>query len=583
MLDVALAGHPASQRAPRIKAVEQVLHACTALLALATLLWFIHGLDRGLELTDESYYLLSAIHADQIQLFFSPTHWVSGWLWQISQSLTSFRALGLALAVASSGVLAWGALRLAIAAELVVQPVSRSSQLALFASSTSAALLYGSLLNFTPSYNLLAASGSCFSAGLGMLAIGAKEGSRQVWFLATACGVALGITVLCKFSSGISTAALLMGMQLMWGWRQPWRLWPMLYMLACAAAIVLLAMLLQTGFAEAVRQFQEGIALVWFAQGDHSTSNRLFRSAADMARMLNAAGYAFWGPLACFALAAFWRHFWVAGLGFAWFTVLLVLDNHLVAGVGRHALQVVPWVALLAGLMLMTARRWLRSMRSAVLVLALLILPIGIAIGTWNPLQIQILAGLAPWGVLFGLLLVAFSGLPEPRIRLVGALCAVLFGMGVLVQCLSSAERPYRIPARALQTEKLTVGAMGVVKIDKNTAALVRAMQEAGQRCGIAPGRPFVDLYNLPAVGLMLNAVPVVSPWLLNAGYADTVLRQADPTLLRQAIVVVKSEANANSPFRPPVQLAGFPGGYRMCGEGISPMDGVPVALWAPD
>ena len=393
----------------------------------------------------------------------------------------------------------------------------------------------------------------------------------------------MGITVLCKFSSGISTAALLLGLQMVWGWRQPSRILPMLWMLACATATVGLAMLLQTGFAEAVRQFQAGIALVWFAQGDHSTSNRLIRSAADMASLLSAAGHAFWGPLACFALAALLRPFWVAGLGLAWFSVLLVLENHLDAGVGRHALQAVPWVALLAGLMLLTATRWLRSIRSVVLVLALLILPIGIAIGTWNPLQIQIVAGLAPWGVLLGLLLVASSGLPEPRIRLVGALCAVLFGMGVLLQCLSSAERPYRIAALALQTEKVAIGTLGIVKVDQQTAALVRGMQEAGKNCGIVPGRHFLDLYNLPAVGLMLDAVPVVSPWLLNAGYADVVLRQVDPALLRRAIVVVKGEAGVNSPFRPPLQLANFPIGYHVCGQGIRPMDGLPVVLWAPD
>lgn len=43
-------------------------------LTAAILAWLINGLDRGLELTDESAYLLSALHPDSIRLFSSAIH-----------------------------------------------------------------------------------------------------------------------------------------------------------------------------------------------------------------------------------------------------------------------------------------------------------------------------------------------------------------------------------------------------------------------------------------------------------------------------------------------------------------------------
>lgn len=546
----------------------------TVALAASALAWLVTRLDRGLELTDESFYLLSALHADSIRLFFSPTHWVSSALWQMAPSLVAFRASGLGLAITSALLLAWSVLRVA---PLVGLPITshRTGQAAVLASAVSGALLYGSLLSFTPSYNLLGASGACFSIGLGLLSISARHtGSARV--LATLTGVALGITVLCKFSTGVCAACLLLALQAVLTWRHPARRLDSLLMLASLLAIVALAILTQTGFAEARRQFGAGVELVWFAQGDKTTLARLARSAADIADMLGAVVQAFWGPLICFVVAAFWRPALMGCMGAVWFALLLAGGDHVVAGMSRYALQAVPLTAALVLSLLIPAKQWVQAPSAGLLVLTLVVLPFGIALGTGNPLQIQILTALAPWGALIGLM-----ALSSQNARLPAAFTCLLFNLIVLLHIITNSAQPYRMHALVEQTETITLAQLGTVQVDRQTASLVRDMQRAGQRCGITPGHPFLDFYDLPAIALILDAVPIDSPWLLNPDYAALVLKQADPLKIQQAIVAVKLDATGTRP-KPPPQLAAFPEGFRLCGRSTGPIDGLPIELWVP-
>ena len=188
-------------------------------LTAATLAWLINGLDRSLELTDESFYLLSALHSESIRLFFSPTHWVSGALWQMSRSLVAFRALGLGLATASAMLLAWGVLCVAPRIGLATA-AGRPGQAAVVATSISGALLYGSFVSFTPSYNLLGASGACFAVGLGLMSIADDRNAGRASVLAALAGLTLGITVLCKFSTGVCAAGLLLFLQAVMTWKR---------------------------------------------------------------------------------------------------------------------------------------------------------------------------------------------------------------------------------------------------------------------------------------------------------------------------------------------------------------------------
>ena len=540
-----------------------------------TLAWLVDGLDRGLELTDESFYLLSAMHADSIRLFFSPTHWVSGALWQVTQSLVAFRALGLGLATASAMLLAWGVQRVAPRIALATS-AGRLGQAAVLATSISGALLYGSFVSFTPSYNLLGASAACFAMGFGLLSIADDKNAGRARALAALAGLTLGITALCKFSTGVCTAGLLLVLHAVMTWKHPGRRLDSLLMVAFAFAAVGAAMLWTTGVHEAVRQFGAGLEIVWFVQGDKTTLGRLVRSARDIGGMLAGVVASFGGPLICFALGAFWRPLVLGCMGAGWFAFSLVARDHLAAGVSRHMLQALPLAAALGLVLLINIRRWAGNGSALFLVFTLAALPLGIALGTSNPLQVQILGALAPWGALIGLL--AFSGLKN---SLPGAIISLLFCLTVLLHVVSKDAEPYRLRALKEQTETVVIAGLGTLKVDSATAALVHGMKSAAEQCGIQPGAPFLDFYNLPGVALMIGARPVETPWLLTPDYADRALKLADPLTLRSSVVAVKRNEQGELP-RPPGQLEAFPRGFRLCGRATGPIDGLPVELWAP-
>ncbi|WP_372826154.1 hypothetical protein [Polaromonas sp.] len=542
-------------------------------LAAATFFWHLHGLGHGLELTDESFYLLSSIHADNIRLFFTPWHWIGNALWQVSGSIVAFRAVGLGLVTASAVLLAWGMLRAAPLAGMNA-PVGRAARWATLSSAASGALLYGSLLSFTPSYNLLSASGACFAMGLGLLSMTYSGGRAQA--LAVLAGAALGITILCKFSAGLGVAGLLLGAQAALARRQRARQFELLLLLASVIATVALTVYLKTGFEEAIRQFRAGIEIVWFAQGDKTTVGRVIRSATDVASMLANAILAFWGPLACFVLGLKWKPKLLGSIGLAWFAVLLVTNDHLTGGMSRYTTQALPLVGCLALALLASTGQWLNNDRSVLLCGILLALPFAVALGTWNPLQIQIMTALAPWGAIVGLL-----GFSSQQADNRAAWASVLFGTIVLFQVIGSGDQPYRMHPIGEQTHPVSIDALGTVKVDAKTARLVKDIQVAARQCGIAPGAPFLDFYNLPGVALILGAVPVDTPWLLDRDYAAVALRRADVATLQRAVIAVKLDANQVRPESPP-QLASFPRGFKLCGRAKGPLDDLPIELWAP-
>jgi hypothetical protein len=544
-------------------------------LAAATVAWLIGGIDRGLELTDESFYLLSALHSQDVRLFFTPFHWVSGALWQASGSLVAFRAWGLGLACLSAIALAAGVLRAAPLAGMSV-PEGALSRAAMLACAASGALLYGSLLSFTPSYNLLAAAGACFAVAFALLAI-ASEAARAKGFEVLA-GMALGATFLCKFSAGICVGGLMVILYITLA-RQRQTLWRRIPWLAvvCAVALVAVAAWCQTGFGEALREFRSGIEIVWSAQGDGSTLRRLVRSAADVARMSGGAAAAFWGPLACMVIALHWRPALFGWIGLAWFAALLASGRGYIAGgQGHFEQQAMPLAAVMAFALLAGSKQWACTWRAALLSATLLALPFAVALGTSNPLQVQILGALASWGALAGLL--GFSA-GERRRQL--AATGILFSAIVLVQVVTAGAEPYRLRPMPQQTEAIMLPALGTIRVDAGTAALAGDMQRAARACGLQGGEPFLDFYDVPGAALMLDAKPVETPWLLNSPYATTALRHADPSLMRRAVVAVKFDATGQRP-RPPAQLPAFPAGYRLCGRGIAPLDGRVVELWAP-
>jgi hypothetical protein len=564
---IRLTGYAPLSSARRPLAWAAMLCACT------TLGWLVFHLNRGFELTDESFYILSAIHADRIRFFFTPVHWVSSALWAITGSLVAFRTLGLFLVLASAIFLAWVVLVVAPLASLET-PLTRIGRGAVLATAASGAMLYGSLLSFTPSYNNLGMTGASFAMGFGLLAL---RPGRYAWTCALVAGIMVAVTVLCKFSAGVCTAGLLAFLHLVFGWRQRGAGRVLLVLVLGAVSTLFISVLGQGGVDEVRRQFEAGVEVLWYAQGDKSTFVRIARSTADMSSLLLATVSTFAIPLACFAVGVFWRPMLFGCIGIVWFCGVLTLDPRLVSGGTSHyysqglALTTCLLLALLASF-----RRWASDIRATSLVFALVALPVAVALGTSNPLQIQILTALAPWG-----LLIALFGFSSRSVLLPVAMVGTLFNAIVLFQVVSNGAEPYRMRPLTEQTEAVEIGQLGILKVDALTASLVRDIGAAASTCEVRPGTPFVDFYNLPGVALIVGGVPIESPWFLDTGYANLALKNAPADSLQRAVLAVKLEQSGSRPV-PPRQLQHFPMGFTLCGRSLGPFDLQTIELWAP-
>jgi hypothetical protein len=198
--------------------------------------------------------------------------------------------------------------------------------------------------------------------------------------------------------------------------------------------------------------------------------------------------------------------------------------------------------------------------------------------GTGNTLFTQIIVSLAPWGALIGVLVV--SRFPEDRSKMPISLIGLCFIATVSLQIVTSGFRPYHMSTPLIKQDKeFPVDNLGVIKVDTGTYKFLTDIKVAANNCNIAPGAPFLGLYNVPGVALALQAVPVVSPWLNNEAQAEFVLERTHPEELRSVVLGINS---GNSGALPPLplQLKAFPSGYRYCGMATYPFGNQKIQIW---
>ena len=129
------------------------------------------------------------------------------------------------------------------------------------------------------------------------------------------------------------------------------------------------------------------------------------------------------------------------------------------------------------------------------------------------------------------------------------------------------------------QNMEFETGNLGVVKVDTETHKFLTDIKAAAKDCNIAPGTPFLGLYNTPGVALTLQATPVMSPWLNNAAQAEFVLERTHPEEMRSVIVALSMTNAGDLPPLPP-QLEAFPSGFRYCGTATYPFGSQAIQIW---
>ena len=552
--------------------VSASILGCLAAL-LGYCLW---SLDRGLDLTDESYYLSAAINPDAIILWATAMHWLTPGLWRLTGSLAGFRGIGLAILLCSALLMAIGAVRAFRTSGISV--VHRPYPLLMImACSLAGALLYLAFVPPTPSYNLLAASGAYMTIGLVFLTANSSPGLRCHCLLLLA-GAALGIAFLAKFSSGVIVWAMACGIAIESAGSHRDRIYRIASLSGAMAATVGVAVMLHATAGEAIAQFRLG-ALVYMLGAHESLPQRLARYSTETEGFLGLLFSSFWLPLLLFAIHALRPRFWLALFGLAAFCYAVMTQNFLLGGMDYYERQTVPLLAAVLSSLLLTARSWLQNRKAIFQLAVLLLLPFCIAIGSYNSMHLQALFSLAPWGLLVGILAFGVASLPESRHA--AMLVCVLFVILATSQVLTNGFRaPYRLH-RPLQeqTETIAMPALGTLRVDKETFDSFHELTRLAAACGLHPGQNFLGLYNIPGVALMLQAVPLGFPILQDRLSTEPILEHLSPAAIRSAIVGIDLDSGSYDPGMPK-QLAAFPAGYRSCGKVTLPYRRQIVELW---
>lgn len=554
------------QRQPTLSVVAVL--CCVSLIA--GVVW---SSDRGLGLTDEAYYLLSAIHPEQVQLYISAQHWVLAPLWALTGSLEAFRLVGAVILLGSAGLLAMGATR-AMAA-VTGYPVPALTTLGVAAASGVGALAYVATIAPSPSYNLLASAGGYGAVGCALLAL-----NRGRWVglsLAIAAGGWLAVSLINKPSAGVCVGLTVLA--LVAGLQSGGRKWGIIGagVLGTVATLGWFAAM-QPSAVAIEDSFRGGLDLFRMVQTE-PVMERLMRYAVTTAAFVVGAVTAFW-PTALLAVALLvYPRNWLAWVLVGAALVGVLLGKHHMAGMTRYVGMVQAHYALLIVTLALGVRYWIGHAQLRWLFAGLLVLPFSIAIGTGNALFTQVIVALAPWTMVAAMLgMVAGQ---SPALRLAQRGVAALLLVVVTAQVFNSFTRePYHLHAPLIaQTEVVSVGRLGALRVDPFTADFLAQVAGIRQVCGIGPETAYLGIFNLPGLALLLDAVAPVTPWLNNVDQLAAVLKHWQPDPARPTVLALSPEVWRDPAVLP---LAIWPpaGQRRLCGKAKLPYDGTEVEFW---
>lgn len=555
---------------------ERFIKAGILFFGVVVMFYCVWTLDRGFEITDEAYYLLLAIHAGTQKLYVSAQHWITGWLWQITGSLATFRAAGMFLLVGTSTLLALGAF--SVCRRFGVVEDGFQAKGVVVAGSVVSAMLYASTINFSPSYNLLASAGAYAAAGLVLL--GSQRLSvaqKHVLYLLAGCAV--GAEALSKASAGASTLVIMVFWLYVFERSYFHKICGTVAIAAGVVAFAGIALLTNTKIGDATQAIEQGMQLFRIVQVE-AIDARLIRYVTQFGQYILATVVDFALPLIFFSIYVKTRRTIFAKLGLGILVIILSLGGHLLGG-WKDGLSFPPPFAIAAMLIMMLVLSipvWNNSRNLVALFGGLILLPYSVAMGTGNTLFTQAVVSLAPWGTLIGVLVVA--RFPEELSKLPIFLVGFCFVATVSLQIVTSGFRPYQLATPLLkQDSKISIANLGVVQVDTETKDFVTDLELAVKTCDLNPRTPFLGLYNIPGVALVLRVTPLLSPWLNNVAQAEFVLERIDSDLNQSFVVAINYRNSMDLPSLP-FKLNGFPDNYIYCGAATYPVGSQRIEIW---
>lgn len=549
----------------------------TLFLALLVVLSALYVHDRGFDMTDEAYYVLSASQPDRITAYISPQHWILAPLWKISGDLAKFRLVGLLALILSSAILSRGLVAAANRIALPSGPVAFNSA---FACSLIGAVLYLTTINLSPSYNLMASIGCYAAIGLALLA-GTQRQAALAILLSLLAGLVLTVEFASKPSSGMSTFLLLS----LFLWAASHHLGKTLglwLMVGGGFAVSLVGLaLLQGPWPETQAALRAGYRLFRVVQSEPILS-RLLRYAEEYLSYLLGMIVVFLPFLAALAYFLFRPKVRSASLCLLSMLGTLVLGRHLLGGSHTQPEQFARQIGALLVMVLMSVllarKAATQDRRLAALVAGLFLAPYSVAVGTGNAIFTQVIDSLAPWGALIAFLPAATG---KDAHRLLSTATTLIFAATATSQIVTSVFRDaYHLSAPFFaQTQMVDVGALGQLRLDSATADFVSDLKAAASHCQIPPGATYLGLYNNPGLALVLQAETVTSPWINNLEQAEILLPRERLAPHANVIVARNINSEGNWPALP-VALANLETEYRLCGTATYPFATQRMEIW---
>lgn len=556
--------------------IECVAKAVILLCALLVVVYCIWTLNRGFEITDEAYYLLLAMHADSVKYYISAQQWITGGIWQITGSLANFRAAGMILLVTSSSLLAFGTISAFAKSKPEYAPNSIGRNSVVFAASIVCALLYAATINLSPCYNLLASAGAYAAVGLLLLALHSSVKWQQLGMLLLV-GVALSIEFISKASAGLATLGLVMILTLNFGRSNIEKLTAIVAINFGLIASVLVILHAQTTIQAVANSINQGLELFRMVQVE-SVVTRLERYFIEFIYYSFEAIRSFAVLILIVVIYLITRRPIFIGFALVSLIYILVSGKYLIGGVGQYGLQMQSAIVLCAMVLLISRPVWQKNSKSIILIWGLIVLPYTVAVGTGNSLFTQVIVSLAPWGTAMGL--IATSHFNNRADKIMVLILVTGFITATSLQIVTSGLRPYNmLQPITKQSEPANAGSLGSVKVDTDTKRFINDLKEAAKQCSISRGAPFLGLYNIPGVALVLETVPVLTPWLNNKSQAEFVIGNEHYKVLDSTVVALQTTVDGTFPLLPQ-QLSTFPFGYRYCGEAIFPYMHQKIQIW---
>lgn len=556
--------------------IERVCNTGALFLAFVVVSYCIWTLDRGFEITDEAYYLLLAIHSGSQEFYISAQHWITGWLWQITGSMTMFRLAGMVALLVTSILLALGTFSVSLRNGVLED--SCKARLGVVAGSIVSAMLYASTINFSPCYNLIASAGAYAAAGL--ILLGSQHSSitnKYVFYAFSGC--ALGAEAICKASAGAATFIILVLWLCVFEDSRSKKIWGTAVVTLGFVMFCGIALLNNTTISASLKAIENGLQLFRIVQTE-AIDMRLIRYVVQFSQNIMATFVAFALPLISFAVYVKTRKVFFAIFGLGVLFVTLLFGKYLLGGWDNGNSLTPPFaiVAMLIMALIASIPVWKNDRNLIVLFSGLILLPYSVGMGTGNTLFTQVIVSLAPWGALIGVLMV--SRYPKGDGKMPVSLIGFLFITTVSLQIITSGFRPYHMSTALInQDQPFAIGELGVIKVDKATHNFLTDISAAAKECSVSPGAPFLGLYNIPGVALALQAAPVMSPWLNNRAQAEFVINRNHSEKLH-SVVIALNEKNTGALPPLPLQLKGFPSNYRYCGMATYPFQKQVIQIW---